>query len=699
MTAYGAYTFTWTEVNGTCTDADDVTVNFYEQSVANAGNGGDECDLTFSLNAVPSVGTGTWTYAGPGTATFAPDANDPAATATVTAYGAYTFTWTEVNGTCTDADDVTVNFYEQPVANAGNGGDECDLTFSLNAVPSVGTGTWTYAGPGTATFAPDANDPAATATVTAYGAYTFTWTEVNGTCTDADDVTVNFYEQPVVSDETDQTQCDNGTFTMTQSTPSVGTGVWTLESGTATITDDSDPTTTVIVTGTSATVRWTVTNGTCSAFDDVILNVPPCAINFTGRIIWEGDRLTTMTGVNNATTTLSVDDTDTDITNTNGDYALLAANGGSDFDITPVKNLPLPNALNGLTTADASRITQHALNIFLLTDPYKLIAADVNYTNTITTADASFITQAILGNPVNQLAFINKTWRFVPKDYVFPVPASPWSAPEKISLVGISGDQTDQDFIGIKMGDVNNTANPANFGGQLAPNLIWRVQDRLLQQGETFVAEFRADNLYDLLAYQFGMRFDPIQLELLEIETISGSPMNESNFGTYNLAEGEIRAALALGMPITLEDGTAVFRLRFKALAEGIKLSNVLHLTNDVLLGEAYKGDYTPGPVSLVYGAVVTSTGEPHTGKLVLQQNRPNPFHGRTVIGFELPDACDAMLRVFDTNGRLVREHSASYPAGNHQVEFDFGTERGVLYYELTTPFGVLAKKMVLTRE
>src|SRR5688500_4772235 len=58
---------------------------------------------------------------------------------------------------------------------------------------------------------------------------------------------------------------------MTQSTPSVGTGLWPLVSGSATITNASSPTTTVtgVAAGSSATVRWTVTNGTCSAFDEV----------------------------------------------------------------------------------------------------------------------------------------------------------------------------------------------------------------------------------------------------------------------------------------------------------------------------------------------------------------------------------------------------------------------------------------------
>ena len=78
-------------------------------------------------------------------------------------------------------------------------------------------------------------------------------------------------QQPVVSNQPNQTQCNTSTFTMTQSAPSPGTGIWTLISGSATITTPSSPTTTItaVAAGTSATVRWTVTNGTCSAFDEV----------------------------------------------------------------------------------------------------------------------------------------------------------------------------------------------------------------------------------------------------------------------------------------------------------------------------------------------------------------------------------------------------------------------------------------------
>jgi gliding motility-associated-like protein len=273
---YGTKVFTWTEVNGTCSDADQVTVNFYQQPVAEAGNGGDECDLNFVLSATPSVGTGNWTMtSGTGTANFS-NPNSPAATVAVSDYGTKVFTWTEVNGTCSDADQVTVNFYQQPVAEAGTGGDECDLNFVLGATPSFGTGTWTMtSGTGTANFS-SPNSPAATVTVSDYGTKLFTWTEVNGTCSDADQVTVNFYQQPVAEAGTGGDECDLN-FVL-GAAPSVGTGTWTMTSGTGTanFSSPNSPAATVTVSDYGTKVfTWTEVNGSCSDADQVTVNFYP----------------------------------------------------------------------------------------------------------------------------------------------------------------------------------------------------------------------------------------------------------------------------------------------------------------------------------------------------------------------------------------------------------------------------------------
>jgi hypothetical protein len=102
--------------------------------------------------------------------------------------------------------------------------------------------------------------------------------------------------------------------------------------------------------------------------------------------------------------------------------------------------------------------------------------------------------------------------------------------------------------------------------------------------------------------------------------------------------------------------------------------------------------------VALVYtGAQTSGTIDPNKpAGLELLQNVPNPTIGQTTIGFVLPQSCEAQLRILDVNGRLVTEKTVVYPAGYQQETFDLSGQSGVLYYELTTPFGTLVKKMVV---
>lgn len=212
VSEYGTKVFRWIVSNGICSDTSDVTVNFYQMPVANAGTGGNNCGLEFNLRAIPSIGTGTWTlFSGPGTAAFTPNANEFAPRVEVNAYGSYVFRWTESNGTCSSFSDVSVTFIQQPSANAGNGGDECDLDFMLNAVQGSVTGTWSLVnGPGNATFSPNANQANARVTVTLPGSYDFAWTEVNSLCTSIDIVRVIFHDKPALNAGTDLLLCKGG---------------------------------------------------------------------------------------------------------------------------------------------------------------------------------------------------------------------------------------------------------------------------------------------------------------------------------------------------------------------------------------------------------------------------------------------------------------------------------------------------------
>ena len=81
-----------------------------------------------------------------------------------------------------------------------------------------------------------------------------------------------------------------------------------------------------------------------------------------------------------------------------------------------------------------------------------------------------------------------------------------------------------------------------------------------------------------------------------------------------------------------------------------------------------------------------------------LDQNRPNPFNGETIIGFRLSKATTAVLSIYDITGRLIKTVEGDFQAGYNEVRLtvqDLGVT-GVLYYQLDAGEFVATKRMVI---
>lgn len=414
-----------------------------------------------------------------------------------------------------------------------------------------------------------------------------------------------------------------------------------------------------------------------------------CLIEFSGTILWEHDDVS---GVKDANVKLTGSATANDLTDINGDFLIVTTQTSGSFTLKPTKNI---NKFNGVTTADATAIQQHVTQINPITDPYKLVCADVNKSNSISTLDAVLITQALLGNPAANAIF-NTSWRFVPTSHTMQMP--PWGFPEQRTYTNISAPQTDQDFVGMKIGDVTAVyANPANFGK--GEPFVLRAKEQPLKTGETLNIGFTADQSDDLAAFQFALAFDPAQLQFVAIEPAGGLPLTAEHFGTYNTVEGEIRAVWSQATGLRVEEAAPVFYLRFTALQSGAKLSEVLQLDETILSALAYTGKLAESKVELAFSEA-TSTIDPEAVSALHMQVRPNPFQEETTITFTMPAAGEAQLRVLDINGREILRINNTYPAGHHSETLRLGalTAAGVLTCELITPFGMVTRKVVLAR-
>lgn len=249
-------------------------------SAADAGPDQTICTSQATLAATaPTIGTGAWTVtSGTGSVTTI---NDPASTITgLVISTTATVEWAVSNGVCpTTTDDVDITRTgDLTTPLAGTDQTICEdatATLAGNTPNGADVGTWTTTGDGG--FTPDVNTPGATYTPGANdiiaGTATLSWTMSNGICPDAtDDVTITIDALPSAADAgTDQTLCTDQT-TLAAVTPTSGTGMWTVVSGSGTVTTPTDEASTVtgLSQGTTLTLQWEVSNGVCTSTTDQV---------------------------------------------------------------------------------------------------------------------------------------------------------------------------------------------------------------------------------------------------------------------------------------------------------------------------------------------------------------------------------------------------------------------------------------------
>ncbi|MFQ5445730.1 MAG: T9SS type A sorting domain-containing protein, partial [Saprospiraceae bacterium] len=337
-------------------------------------------------------------------------------------------------------------------------------------------------------------------------------------------------------------------------------------------------------------------------------------------------------------------------TDTNGNYIYLAQLG-STLSVTPYKN---DNHANGVTTFDGVLLVKHVLGVQMLDSPYKMIAADVNKSNSITTFDAVEMRKLIL-NIIT--SFPNNTsWRFVPKDFVFPNPLNPFGSgfPE----TGTTGPP--YDFIGIKIGDLNNSAIPA-FAGEIHERSYTgeselMLANRFMKKGEAFELPF-SPGTGPFSGFQFALQFDPNRLAL---ETIEPGYAGPECFGTAGLAEGLLKTSWFNATAQQRVDGPA-FTLHFTAKEEGW-LGDALSLDETALPAEVYTPDLEQWSLSLTFEKSSTEDAA-----FRLLGARPNPFGESTTLEYFLRKESAVSIVISDFSGHVIYSVSKRQTAGRQE--------------------------------
>ena len=406
-------------------------------------------------------------------------------------------------------------------------------------------------------------------------------------------------------------------------------------------------------------------------------------------------------GVGISDVEIGIDNPDYDVasvTNEDGIYLFSDLPTGEEYTVTATKNTDPANGLSTFALFIGQRFLL-GMEPPQISSPYQVIAADANCSGSFTTLDLFMIQQNIIG--VTEGFGNCPSWVFVAQSGMELMPEEfnaynvfPYETQETMMVM----QDTFANFIGVKVGDLLGHANPTllhteDVDDRNLNTMYLRTPQQAVKAGETVTLAFTANEFTDIAAYQMDLRFDADQLTYEGLET-SLEVMDHLQAGTTKVADGSLRISWfdLQASGLTLDDETNVFTIRFTANHNITQLSDLFSLSSEEMLTEAHQSDGDPVKIELSFVETTTANVP-----FQLFQNRPNPFQGQTLIGFELPEEMDAELIIHDHLGRVVTRIQDRFAKGYNNITFENDQlSAGIYYYTLKAKEFTETKNMII---
>lgn len=342
--------------------------------------------------------------------------------------------------------------------------------------------------------------------------------------------------------------------------------------------------------------------------------------------------------------------------------------------------------LNGVTTLDIVLIQKHILGIDEFESPYKLIAADVSNDERVSGVDLVVLRKTILG--VFSEFPDNDSWRIIDATENLN-PTQPWPFSEALNIGQLEENEMQEDFIGVKIGDVNNNA-VANLTSQQVESrsgqtLIFNVEDVAFESEEEVEVSFSSENFDEISGFQFTLESKGMEL----IEVISGAiEMTEENFA--QVSDNYLTTSWNSLSPVSVDVET-LFTIRFRSKIASSS-NQMFTLNDDITFAEAYTGKNLQKIQPVLKGST-------NDFENFLAQNEPNPWSTSTTVNFGIAQKGLATLTIFDLTGQVIYRASDTYEAGRHEIQIsrrDLNTSSSVLYFKLESGGFTQTNKMIM---
>ncbi len=375
-------------------------------------------------------------------------------------------------------------------------------------------------------------------------------------------------------------------------------------------------------------------------------------------------------------------------TDVDGAYTFNNLLANENYNISPTLD---ENYSEGVSTLDLVLIQRHILGLAALDNPYKVIAADINNSESVTASDLLQLRKLILG--IYSELPNNDSWRFVDAAIDFADINDPFPFKDEVSMEDVTEDYMDANFVAVKIGDVNNSANYGFVNTESAvvrttTNLV--VEDQYLNVGRQAVTVVLGD-ISDVYGLQMSIDYNE---NLVSDINLASTVLNVTE-ANYTKTTNKLIASIhnATSEIITDEIMTMIIDVKKAGY-----LSEMISLSENGMKNEIYSEANASVMSTGLNLEILNRSTEVNTFELL--QNVPNPFTTTTEIGFVLPTNQDVSLTVYDITGKTVIQKTGAYQRGYNTITLDVSeiNASGVLYYQLDTEGHSASKKMIIIK-
>ncbi len=331
-----------------------------------------------------------------------------------------------------------------------------------------------------------------------------------------------------------------------------------------------------------------------------------------------------------------------------GLYAFDNMPSGGSYVIKPQKE---DDYLLGVSISDMILIQQHILGIKEITDPYVMLAADVNLDGKISITDLIMLQRATLGlidKPAD-----DESWLFVNAESSFFDPTNPLrDDPPTLGYVSSLEEDEVQDFIGIKYGDINGDAlsrieNRSQWDMFLETNEMTFEEDKVYN-----IPFYLSDQITDLRGFNFELNVS--DATLIDIDTRQFA----STTITSDLSKSKVKVIAVSSSEMLVDPSIPLFTLQVRG-------------PKDATLSDALIGSKLT-VARLTTDELIEKDVHFRMNKSVINESvkiLPNPWYDMTTIQMTVESKTNASIFVTDISGKVIFENEYRLIKGLNTIE------------------------------